>query len=197
MILQCSICKEFKEGAEFYKRPTRKRGYSSQCKKCTQPYKIQWRKKNKERSKIVAKRSYDIKGGKEKARVKRYKKIEHYRAYQRKWIKEQRKENPQIKIAGNLRIRICTLIKKNKRPGSAIKDLGCTLTELKLHLEKQFKEGMTWNNHGNRRGQWSIDHIIPLSKVNLSNREQFLKVCHYTNLQPLWMEDNVRKWNHI
>jgi hypothetical protein len=48
---------------------------------------------------------------------------------------------------------------------------------------------MSWNNWG----KWHLDHIIPLASVDLTVRENVLKVCHYTNIQPLWAEDNIRK----
>ena len=70
-------------------------------------------------------------------------------------------------------------------------DLGCTIPELKQYLESKFQEGMTWENWGVHG--WHIDHIIPLSSFDLTCREQFLKVCHYTNLQPLWAKDNLSK----
>jgi hypothetical protein len=56
---------------------------------------------------------------------------------------------------------------------------------------------MTWDNWGKGEGKWSIDHIIPLASSNytLSNREDFLKLNHYTNLQPLWDIHNIRKSN--
>ena len=80
-------------------------------------------------------------------------------------------------------------IKQNKKQGSAVKDLGCTLGELKTYLEEKFEVGMTWENHG----EWHIDHKRPLCTFDLSNREDFLKACHYTNLQPLWRKDNLEK----
>ena len=63
--------------------------------------------------------------------------------------------------------------------------------EDKEHLENQFKEGMTWHN----RSEWHIDHIVPLSSAN--NEEELYKLCHYTNLQPLWAEENLKKSNKI
>jgi len=69
--------------------------------------------------------------------------------------------------------------------------LGCTPQELKEHLEKQFVEGMTWEN----RGEWHIDHIIPLSSAK--NEDEVYRLCHFTNLQPLWALDNLKKSNKL
>jgi hypothetical protein len=79
------------------------------------------------------------------------------------------------------------------KSGSSINDLGCSVRELKIYLESKFQSGMSWDNHG----EWHIDHIKPLSSFNLSNRDEYLKACHYTNLQPLWAKDNFKKNNKI
>ena len=82
-------------------------------------------------------------------------------------------------------------IKTNAKAGSAVRDLGCTIPELKAHLEAQFQPGMTWDNWSLKG--WHIDHIKPLTSFDLTNREQFLQACHYTNLQPLWASENLSK----
>jgi hypothetical protein len=69
--------------------------------------------------------------------------------------------------------------------------VGCSPQQLKEHLEKQFVPGMSWEN----RTEWHIDHIIPLSSAK--TEEELYKLCHYTNLQPLWAEENLKKSNKI
>jgi hypothetical protein len=88
-----------------------------------------------------------------------------------------------------IRNRISRIFKNNSKRGSAVRDLGCTIEELKIHLESQFEPGMTWENYG----EWHIDHIILLSAFNLTKREELLVACHVTNLPPLWAKDNLSK----
>lgn len=105
--------------------------------------------------------------------------------------------DPIRKLKFNLRSRVSKALKGRYKSGSAVRDLGCTGEELKLYLESQFVSGMTWDNYGTKPGFWSIDHIIPLSIVDLTDREEFLKVNHYTNLRPLWHIDNIKKGNRL
>lgn len=98
------------------------------------------------------------------------------------------KTNVNFRLTITVRNRLGRFIRKG---GSSVRDLGCTIPELKAHLEMQFLPGMTWANHSLRG--WHIDHIIPLYHFDLSDRAQFLKACHYTNLQPLWSSDNWKK----
>lgn len=95
------------------------------------------------------------------------------------------------KLCEILRSRVRKAIQNDQKTGSAVKDLGCSVDELKKHLESKFEDGMSWDNWSPKG--WHIDHIIPLSAFDLTERDQFLKACHYTNLQPLWAEDNMQK----
>lgn len=72
--------------------------------------------------------------------------------------------------------------------------LGCTAEELKQHFEKQFTNDMNWSNHGT---VWQIDHIYPLALVNWDNPFEISKICHYTNLQPLTIQENLSKGNRL
>lgn len=108
--------------------------------------------------------------------------------------KERKQRDPLYKLTITLRGRLCTAIKKNYKSGSAVRDLGCSIAELKIYLEAKFTKKMTWENHGK---VWHVDHIIPLSTFDLSNREELLKAVHYTNLQPMIIRDNISKKNKI
>ena len=99
--------------------------------------------------------------------------------------------NPLFKITKGLRGRLRHAIRDNYKTGSAIKDLGCTIAELKIYLENKFKKGMSWDNWG-KQG-WHLDHIKPLASFDLTNREDLLVAVHYTNLQPLWAKENLSK----
>ena len=79
------------------------------------------------------------------------------------------------------------ITKKNK----TFEIVGCEPNELKMYLEKQFVVGMSWEN----RNEWHIDHIIPLSSAK--TEDELYKLCHYTNLQPLWVVENIQKSNKI
>ncbi len=94
-----------------------------------------------------------------------------------------------FKLIKRLRTRLYQALKGNFKAGSAVKLLGCSIAELKIHLESQFKSGMTWENYGT----WHIDHIRPLASFDLQDIEQLAVACHYTNLQPLWALENLIK----
>lgn len=101
------------------------------------------------------------------------------------------KEDDSFRLACLLRARITRVMNGGKRC-LPIKDLiGCSLEELEKHLESKFQPGMTWENRG-RKG-WHIDHIRPCSSFDLTDPEQQKQCFHYTNLQPLWAIDNLRK----
>lgn len=115
------------------------------------------------------------------------------RAYTKAYQKQKTATDTNFRLAKSLRRRIGTAVKNITKLGSAVKDLGCTVSELKAYLESKFKPGMNWTNYGHKG--WHIDHIKPLSKFDLSDRAQFLQACHYTNLQPLWAVENISKGN--
>lgn len=89
------------------------------------------------------------------------------------------------------RIRMALKSQGKNKDGLTVELIGCQVEELRNYLEKKFTDGMSWAN----RKMWHIDHIIPLSSFDLTKKEEQLRAFHYTNLQPLWAEDNIRKSN--
>lgn len=103
---------------------------------------------------------------------------------------QRRRTNPQHRIVHSLRERIRAAL-DNRTPKSAptMELLGCTIDQFLGHLELQFQEGMSWSNYGD----WHIDHRNPCAAFDLANPEQQRRCFHYSNLQPLWAEENLTK----
>lgn len=132
-------------------------------------------------------REYD----KKKAKEYRQTRKEEIANIRKKYFQKKMK-NPKLKIEHNLRRRLNTVIKQQKvtKRDHFLKLLGCSLEECKKYLEDRFKEGMTWENYGS---VWHIDHIMPCSSFNLLLSEEQKKCFNYKNLQPLFVEDNLKK----
>jgi hypothetical protein len=119
-------------------------------------------------------------------------------SYMLEYVNARRESDPGFKLRMNLRHRVWQTLKTNKTSKStSTQDLiGCAPDDLTKHLEAQFTDGMTWQNHG--RHGWHVDHIRPCASFDLTDPEQQRQCFHYTNLQPLWAVDNIRKgakWN--
>jgi len=105
--------------------------------------------------------------------------------------KKRRSSDPLYHLICNMRSTCCRVVKQlclGKKPASTFKWMGCSPEELKTHFENLFLEGMSWENYG----KWHIDHIRPISSFK---KEEWKQINHYTNLQPLWAEDNLKKSN--
>jgi hypothetical protein len=106
------------------------------------------------------------------------------------WTKR-RRHDPILRLRQNLRARIRMALQRQATAKADVTlDLvGCDLSYLVRHLEQQFQPGMSWTNYG----QWHVDHIKPCAVFDLTKRAQQKACFHYTNLQPLWAAENVRK----
>ncbi len=105
------------------------------------------------------------------------------------YLRNKRKTDIAYKIRCYLSSRIWKALKGINKNSSTSKLLGCSIEQLKLHLESQFTVGMTWNNYG----KWHVDHIRPCASFDLSKSEEQTKCFNWKNLQPLWAEENLRK----
>jgi hypothetical protein len=115
------------------------------------------------------------------------------RDYSAKWQKRKRDTDPIYAMSIRLRIRICNAFRNNgfKKASPTEKMLGCSFKQFTKHIEKQFTDGMSWDN----RSKWHIDHIIPISCA--TTIEGIEKLSHYSNLRPLWAKDNLLKSDNL
>jgi hypothetical protein len=104
-------------------------------------------------------------------------------------INKRRREDIGFRMIGNLRHRVWTTVKNNYKTKVTLKLIGCSVNFLKSHLASKFTPGMSWENYG----KWHIDHIRPCASFDLSKPSEQRKCFHYTNLQPLWAEENLSK----
>lgn len=128
---------------------------------------------------------------------RRYKK-EHVfeeREYKRSYMARRIKSDINFRLRLYLRNRIKSALKRVKKSKRTEQLVGCTIDQLRSHIESQFKPGMEWANHS--QNGWHIDHIRPCASFNLCDPQQQERCFHYTNLQPLWGEENRRKRDHV
>lgn len=213
----CLTCKLEKEKSEFHKDKYNKDGLCSQCKSCRRKYRLnhpEYDKKydlshkpekseynhqhylNHRNEKLKKQKRYqNSPKGKEvqkKAQKQYYLKNKIKLNNQKvKYTNTKRNIDPIFKLLDNIRRRLNKAIERNSKSARTIELLGCTIKQLKDHLEFQFVDGMNWEN----QGKWHIDHKIPCSSFDLNNPEEQRKCFHYSNLQPLWAIDNLKKSN--
>lgn len=129
------------------------------------------------------------------AKTWRHANSEKHNTYQLNYKNKKYNTNINFKLKVVLRARLRKSLKNDWKVGSSVELLGCSIEELREHLESKFEPGMTWENWS--RTGWHIDHKEPLDSFNLQNKEELGVACNYTNLQPLWAEDNCSKSNKV
>jgi hypothetical protein len=210
----CCNCNKSLDFSCFAKASKRLDGLQTMCKSCQKEYREsnkcrlkQYFENRKDQDKESAKRRYLA--NKEERLTKnkewRIKNIEKDREIKRKYResnkekiiedkkryeKRRTRDDLDYKIKKRIRYHVWRALRYSDCVGVFAKKelLGCTIDELKQHLESKFQPGMTWNNYG----EWHIDHKIPISAIDKHNIELSV-VCHYTNLEPLWARDNISK----
>lgn len=173
-------------------------------------YRRNWHAANKE--KVNARKRERRKNPSEKAKISEYDKLrrekdpasirmwkknwdlknrEHIRSYSNKRHSFRYKNDPEYAVSKNLRSRMLSALKvaSARKSAKTFALLGCTGAELVAHLERQFTDGMTWENYG----KWHVDHRKPCAKFNLLDPLEQQKCFHFSNLQPLWSTDNWKK----
>jgi len=129
----------------------------------------------------------------ERARARRF--FEANPTYRLDYERARYETDEQWRIRKILRARLAAIVKRGmgKKLGSTLELLGCSLEEFRTHIESQWAPGMSWDNLGHVGDVWHIDHIKPCASFDLTDIDQQRACFHYTNLQPLWAEENQRK----
>jgi hypothetical protein len=151
-----------------------------------------WRKRDPERAKITDAHNRTKLDPQKRTKIMRdwrTRNAEAIRIYKNTYNKDRYAADPNYRLAVLIRNRLNEALFGHRKNGSAVRDLGCTLDEFRVYIEARFAPGMSWANHG----EWHLDHVRELALFDLTEREQLLQACHYTNYQPLWEADNLAK----
>jgi len=180
----CNNCNIEKNTSFFSKKKENKDGYRNDCKSCRKIYEDSWKQENPSNVKVNAKKY------REKVEVK-----ETIKKYRREYMQNKTNTNLLFKLKSRVSCRIREACRKNgftKRSRTS-EYIGCDWETFKNHIENYFQEGMSWDNYG--VNGWHLDHHIPISFAK--TEEDIFRLNHYTNLKPLWWEDNLKKSDKI
>jgi len=123
--------------------------------------------------------------------------VDKWRKTKRDYEKNRKDSDPLYKLVANFRTAIWTVLKESNvdKYGHYFDVLQYTPEELINHLEKQFKDDMTWDNYG----IWHVDHKLPITSFDIQEMgdEEFMRCWCLDNLQPMWGEENIRKSNKV
>lgn len=168
-----------------------------------------WVEKNKERSAFLKKRWYAKNKAKANAAAARWylentprvlSNVSRWqKANRRKMLKYYRDRARNLdhdsheRIKARLAGRIRTALGSTNKCAATLELVGCSVSELKQHIESQFKPGMSWKD----RSAWHIDHEIPCRAFDLTDPAEQRRCFHFSNLRPLWATENLSKNDKI
>jgi len=170
-VLQCNVCGETKHHSLFERKGKQK---PCTCKECKNQRERKRRNDNKDECNEKYRAYYA--SNKDKINETR-----------RKYLQERRDNDPEYRLRMNLHSRLYMAVQYKRCKTMEL--TGCSLEELTQYIESKFITGMSWENYG----EWHIDHIRPCASFNLEDIEEQKKCFHWSNLQPLWAKDNLRK----
>ena len=203
----CRKCGISKPIHDFHKDSMSKDGVRSDCRDCRAQYIMDYNKKNKdrinERQREYNKRPHVASrhsswcrdyyaANKERIDARKREWLEKNKDAERRSARERQKRallDPIKAEKHRMRSRLAMAVGSKGFTGKpkTEKMLGCSWDRFIAHIESKFKNGMSWDN----RDQWHVDHITPLASAK--SMEELETLAHYTNTQPLWAEDNLRK----
>ena len=212
---RCYCCGLEKPQSEFYKDKSKNSGLHSSCKKCNNLARAARHRKRLESEPEFKKQYYLLRRAKLRKKIERdpeYRKKlnlsrkERHRRRVESDPEYRKKYNNKQYLKGKRRLERDPIFRYRKMMSATMREgikegyndgtlvhrvLGVDFNTMRSHIQSLFIEGMSWDNFG----EWHLDHIIPLSIAK--TEEEVLKLLHYTNVQPLWAKDNLKKSNKI
>ncbi len=146
----------------------------AKCKSCNKPYKDE-----QNRLRALDKQKW-AEQNREKVRIQKQK----YKTTHQEEIKQANRANPQLKFQKKSRANVRSLLIGNKEK------FGITPGQFKSWIEYQFTDQMCFGNYGD---YWNLDHVMPLSKFDLTDPQQFIIANNWTNIRPVITKDNEIK----
>jgi hypothetical protein len=190
-VKKCTVCKQIKCFNQFNKHKNRKYGLTLECKSCRAKINFKHKQNNKD---LINKKNFEYRENK-REEIKERGRI-HYKNNKfeiRKDLNEKYKNDPVFRLKTKIRnalysaFRSKSIIKNSKM----LNILGTSFDNFQFVIESQFKDGMTWEN----MDKWHIDHKVPLSLAK--TEDDLHRLNHYTNFQPLWVSENLKKNNKL
>ena len=207
---QCTKCHQIKSINQFSKRSKSKDHLQHHCKHCQKKRFKLYHNQNlqQETKRRLVWRKNNMLHDQKTNKQWRINNSIYLKTYNKKWhslhpsnrtpyTNNRRKQDSTFRLLCNIRTRIHRAIQQNYKSGHSLELLGCTIKEYKTYLTNRFTEGMSWDNYGCKTGQWSIDHIIPCSVFDMSDPVEQKQCFHYTNTQPMWHSENMKKHDKI
>jgi hypothetical protein len=183
---KCTKCKKsFPATLEYFHKY--RDGLKSRCKTCANTQSRECNKKRIEEVNEYKRKHYQANKDKYIQRTKDW--IKNNKEKVNEYYRNRRKTDPLYKLTANMRTGMSECLSGRKKKTKTFQYIGCHPSELKSHLEKQFVDGMSWDNYGD----WHVDHIKPLCSFDLTIEENLYLAWNYNNLQPLWASDNCSK----
>lgn len=171
------------------KHKAKERGYYQKNREKILASNKRWSDNNKERHRALCKKWVENNPGKMASFVKKYRSKPEKRVKINAYQRTKRATDPLFAISGRVRARIKTALSERGHGKDKVSKeiLGCSWEFFLQHLQSQFVDGMSWSN----RHLWHIDHYIPIAAAK--SKEDVYMLNHYSNLRPLWGEDNFKK----
>lgn len=196
----CSKCRVWRPRDKFYAVGGRPFSMRPRCKECEKAQAARYMIANRDAVLEKKRKTYRSERGQESHKVYYLRNRERIRAVQKEYEKStyaarnlrrklRRQGDEMYRMSERVRARIRCAVNRRGYTKRTLTSttLGCEWPEFCAYMESKFVDGMSWENSG----EWHVDHMVPLASAQ--SEEELIALCHFTNLQPLWAAENLRK----